>query len=66
MAANRAYIRLPHHFPRMTEPANDPQDPLIRMILLSAAFSAFMGFIATVLVVTAMISANWNFMQWLE
>jgi hypothetical protein len=50
----------------MTEPANDPQDPLIRMILLSAAFSAFMGFIATALVVTAMISANWNFMQWLE
>ena len=50
----------------MTEHANDPQDPLIRMILLSAAFSAFMGFIATVLVVTAMISANWNFMQWLE
>jgi hypothetical protein len=50
----------------MTEPANDPQDPLIRMILLSAAFSAFMGFIAAVLVVTAMISANWNFMQWLE
>jgi hypothetical protein len=25
-----------------------------------------MGFIAAVLVVTAMISANWNFMQWLE
>jgi hypothetical protein len=50
----------------MTEPANDPQDPLIRMILLSAAFSAVLGFIATVLVVTAMISANWNFMQWLE
>jgi len=50
----------------MTEPANDPQDPLIRMILLSAAFSAFMGFITAVLVVTVMISANWNFMQWLE
>ncbi|MEN9470303.1 MAG: hypothetical protein RL630_2036, partial [Verrucomicrobiota bacterium] len=27
----------------MTEPANDPQDPLIRMILLSAAFSAVLG-----------------------
>ena len=50
----------------MTEPANDPQDPLIRMILISAACSAVLGFIATVLVVTAMISANWNFMQWLE
>ncbi|MFM8982785.1 MAG: hypothetical protein ACKOLA_07735 [Spartobacteria bacterium] len=50
----------------MTEPANDPQDPLIRTILVSAAFSAVLGFVATILVVTAMISANWNFMQWME
>jgi hypothetical protein len=50
----------------MTEPANDPQDPLIRTILLSAASAAFLGLVSAVLVVTAMISANWNFMQWLE
>jgi len=50
----------------MTEPANDPQDPLIRTILLSAASAAVLGFVSFVLVVTAMISANWNFMQWME
>ena len=50
----------------MTEPANDPQDPLIRTILLSTATAAVLGFVATVLVVTAMISANWNFMEWME
>jgi hypothetical protein len=50
----------------MMEPANDPQDPIIRAILVSAAASAVLGFIATALVVTAMISANWNLMQWME
>lgn len=50
----------------MTEPAKDPQDPLIRTILLSSAAAAILGFIAAALVVTAMISANWNFMQWME
>jgi hypothetical protein len=50
----------------MTEPANDPQDPLIRTILVATAAAAILGFVATVLVVAAMISANWNFMNWLE
>lgn len=50
----------------MTEPANDPQDPIIRTILLSAASAAVLGLVSAVLVVTAMISANWNFMQWME
>lgn len=50
----------------MTEPANDPQNPLIRTILLSTAAAAVLGLVSAVLVVTAMISANWNFMQWME
>jgi uncharacterized protein involved in exopolysaccharide biosynthesis len=50
----------------MSEPATDPEDPLIRTILLSSAAAAVLGLIATVLVVAAMISANWNFMDWLE
>jgi hypothetical protein len=50
----------------MTEPANDPQDSLIRTILLSTAAAAVLGLVSAVLVVTAMISANWNFMQWME
>jgi hypothetical protein len=52
--------------PPMSEPATDPEDPLIRTILLSSAAFAVLGFIATVLVVAAMISANWNFMDWME
>lgn len=50
----------------MNEPAKDPQDPIIRTVLLSSAAAAVLGFVATALVVTAMISANWNFMDWME
>lgn len=50
----------------MNEPAKDPQDPIIRTVLLSSATAAVLGFVATALVVTAMISANWNFMDWME
>jgi hypothetical protein len=50
----------------MSDSATDPQDKLIRTILLSAAAAAVLGFLATVLVVAALISANWNFMQWME
>ena len=50
----------------MSDSTTDPEDKLIRTILLSAAAAAVAGFIATVLVVAAMISANWNFMDWME
>jgi hypothetical protein len=50
----------------MTEPKADPQDPIIRAVLLSAAAVAILGMISTVLLVTAMISANFNFLNWME
>ncbi len=50
----------------MSDSTTDPEDKLIRTILLSTAAAAVAGFLATVLVVTAMISANWNFMDWME
>lgn len=50
----------------MTEKTADPQDPIIRIVLIAAPVLAVLGFLATVLIVTAMISVNFNFMNWLE
>jgi hypothetical protein len=50
----------------MSEKLQDPQDPIIRTVLISGAIFAVLGFIATVLVVAALISANFNVMNWLE
>jgi hypothetical protein len=44
----------------------DPQDPLIRTILISAATLAVSGFLTAFLLVTVMLSDNFNFMNWLE
>ena len=50
----------------MSDSTKDPEDKLIRTILLSTASAAVLGFFTTVLVIAALISANWNFMQWME
>jgi hypothetical protein len=50
----------------MSEPASDPQDPLIRVILVSAAVAVAGGILTAAFVVTAMISANFNFLSWME
>lgn len=52
--------------PAMSETQNDPEDLLIRNILVTAAVGAVATLIGLVLVVTAMTSANWNFMDWME
>jgi hypothetical protein len=52
--------------PAMSETQNDPEDLLIRNILVTAAVGAVATLLGLVLVVTAMISANWNFMDWME
>jgi hypothetical protein len=52
--------------PTMSSHEPDPQDPLIRTILISAATLAVSGFLATVLLVTVMLSDNFNFMNWME
>jgi hypothetical protein len=44
----------------------DPQDPIIRTILISAATLAVSGFLTIILVFTVMISENFNFMNWME
>jgi hypothetical protein len=52
--------------PAMSETQNDPENLLIRNILVTAAVGAVATLLGLVLVVTAMISANWNFMDWME
>jgi hypothetical protein len=50
----------------MSEKITDPQDPLIRTILISASVGAVLGFLTTVLAVTVMLSLNFNFLNWME
>ena len=50
----------------MTEQASDPQDPLIRLILVSAAVAVAGGVLTVAFVVTTMVSANFNFLNWME
>lgn len=50
----------------MSEPQTDSEDLLIRNILLVAAAGAVATLIGLVLLVAAMISANFNFMDWME
>ncbi len=45
---------------------NDPEDRRIRVILISAASVAVLGLLATATVVAVMISANFNFLSWME
>jgi hypothetical protein len=50
----------------MPEQASDPQDPLIRVLLVSTAMAVAGGLLTAAFVVTAMISANFNFLNWME
>lgn len=45
---------------------NDPQDPLIRMLLLGGAVTAVVGFLLTAILITIMISTNFNPLGWME
>lgn len=44
----------------------NPEDRLIRTILLGAATAAILGFLATATAIAVMISANFNPLNWLE
>jgi hypothetical protein len=50
----------------MPETASDPQDPLIRVLLTAAAVSVAGGVLTAAFVVVAMISENFNFLNWME
>lgn len=44
----------------------DPEDRLIRRILIVVPTIAAVGFLATVVLITVMISYNFNLLDWLE
>jgi hypothetical protein len=44
----------------------DPEDRLIRRILIAVPTVAVVGFLLTVLLITVMISYNFNILEWLE
>jgi hypothetical protein len=50
----------------MSEPVSDPQDSMIRVILVSTAVAVAGGILTAAFVVVAMISANFNFLNWME
>ncbi|MDX2080013.1 MAG: hypothetical protein SFU53_04455 [Terrimicrobiaceae bacterium] len=45
---------------------NDPEDRLIRWILISLGSAAVLGFVATATVVSILVSMNFNIMEWME
>jgi len=45
---------------------NDPEDRQIRVILITAASAALLGILTAAIVVTVMISMNFNFLNWME
>ena len=50
---------------RMSE-IPDPEDRIIRRILIAVPTVLALGFLATVVLVTVMISYNFNILDWLE
>ena len=44
----------------------DPEDRLIRRILIAVPSVALVGFLLTVLLITVMVSYNFNILEWLE
>ncbi len=45
---------------------NDPEDRLIRNLLIGGAGAVIVGLLTVATVIAVMISANFNFLQWLE
>jgi hypothetical protein len=44
----------------------DPEDRQIRVVLLSVASVALLGFLMTAVTVAVMISMNFNILNWME
>jgi hypothetical protein len=46
--------------------AREPEDELIRWLVLLAATGAVIGLLILTVVVTVMVSANFNILNWME
>lgn len=44
----------------------DPEDRLIRALLIGSAVAAVVAVLTVALVITVMISYNFNFLEWME
>lgn len=44
----------------------NPEDLMIRRILLTLAGLTFAGFLVTAITIAAMVSSNFNFLNWME
>jgi hypothetical protein len=44
----------------------DPEDKLIRVLLITAASGAVLTFILVAVIITVMISYNFNILNWME
>jgi len=44
----------------------DPEDEFIRWLILLAATGTAVGFFAVATVITVMVSANFNILNWME
>jgi hypothetical protein len=45
---------------------NDPEDRLIRMILISAGSAVVLGLISVATIIAVMVSMNFNILNWME
>ncbi len=46
--------------------ARDPEDQFIRSLIILAATGAVAGFLAVSTIITVLVSANFNVLNWLE
>jgi hypothetical protein len=46
--------------------SQDPEDRLIRWILIGLVTGGILTFLLVATVITVMISYNWNFLNWME
>jgi hypothetical protein len=50
----------------MNPTEQDPEDKLIRVVLISSASAAVLGLITVITVMAVMISYNFNILNWME
>jgi hypothetical protein len=47
-------------------PTRDPEDQLIRTLVILGGTGAVLGLLAVATVITVMVSANFNILNWME
>ncbi len=50
----------------MPAPSKDPEDRLIRNMIVIALSTTAVGILALAMIITVMVGANFNILQWME